>query len=627
MKPPRALYLHFLSGQLGPLLGRNPPANDVERGLKLLTVATHVPLYCPVSALWESRSLTVRTLQLSRMLLDREILRTMGYTGSTEEFLESRVELYQHEREHYPTYFNPTSPKTRLLRAITTTDRTGSNTTLALERSLSQWAQPHLFPRNNYQGSLEAKLAPVVVRALHDREGQALTYDYFKTYVDAADIPSASAEDRLRRQIHLSYVQHYMAQEDADIPTGMPVLDYLDSELTLDFPLYDLKLLHVVVRSLGLGPFIDNPWSRHETFWEFVTAQRGWDVQFRLSHLVRLLLWGLALTDAGESALGTLAARRHRIEQRVRGVLPEYRVPHERDPNTALNAAHNGIELALRQLKVTHPAIAALLKRAEDIDQLLNCDVLLVTATDLETRTVLATVPKDLSRTPARVFIGDKTYFDLGLIAGARVVLVQTDMGPGGPGGASLTLAEALSVWEATSVILVGIAFGVDPARQRLGDVVVAQQVLDYEAVRVGVSPEGGYQLVPRGDRPRASVRLLDRCHAALIDWPNVPVHFGLLLTGAKLVDHKDFRDQLVSLSGGEAIGGDMEAGGVYAAAVRARRDWVAVKAISDWADGRKHRKETSRQELAANNAAAFVAHLLRAGGLGSRYLIKGNRL
>jgi len=92
-------------------------------------------------------------------------------------------------------------------------------------------------------------------------------------------------------------------------------------------------------------------------------------------------------------------------------------------------------------------------------------------------------------------------------------------------------------------------------------------------------------------------------------------VHIGLLLSGEKLVDNYDFREQLRQLEP-EAIGGEMEGAGLYAAAQRKRVDWLVIKAICDWADGEKGYQKQQRQQIAAENAAGFVMYVLKQGGL-----------
>jgi hypothetical protein len=86
------------------------------------------------------------------------------------------------------------------------------------------------------------------------------------------------------------------------------------------------------------------------------------------------------------------------------------------------------------------------------------------------------------------------------------------------------------------------------------------------------------------------------------------------MLSGEKLIDHQGFRDQLHKLEP-EAIGGEMEGAGLYAAAQRKKVDWIVVKAICDRADGNKSQRKNSRQKKAAENAARFTLHVLRLGG------------
>lgn len=244
-------------------------------------------------------------------------------------------------------------------------------------------------------------------------------------------------------------------------------------------------------------------------------------------------------------------------------------------------------------------------------------DILLISVTDVETRAVLD-VFQEQGGPAARRHLGDKTYYDLGDVAGARVWLARSEMGAGGPGGVLFTVAEAIEQLQPTALLMVGIAFGLQPTRQQLGDVLVARQVMDYGPQRIGTDAAGTPTVVARGDRAGAAVRLLDRCRDAVLDWAEPPqVHVGLLLSGEKLIDHAPLVRWLVQLEP-EAIGGDMESAGLYAAAARRKVDWIVIKAISDWADGQKAQDQQARQRLAARNAAGFALHVLRRGGLGA---------
>src|SRR6266480_4262166 len=97
---------------------------------------------------------------------------------------------------------------------------------------------------------------------------------------------------------------------------------------------------------------------------------------------------------------------------------------------------------------------------AEEQVRELSCDVLLVTATEVEARAVLNVFPRHGSPFGQR-HIGDSTYFDLGVIGGARTFLVQSEMGAGGPAGATLVVHEGIKALSPSAVIMVGIAFGI----------------------------------------------------------------------------------------------------------------------------------------------------------------------
>ena len=247
----------------------------------------------------------------------------------------------------------------------------------------------------------------------------------------------------------------------------------------------------------------------------------------------------------------------------------------------------------------------------EGLTQRYKADLLLVTATEVEARAVLKVFPQQGSPFGQR-HIGDSTYFDLGVIGGARTFLVQSEMGAGGPAGASLVAYEGIKALSPSAVIVVGIAFGLIPQEQLPGDILVSRQLVGYELQKIEQGPDGKEIIKHRGDRAQASPRLLSRLRASVFDWQGPKVHFGLVLSGEKLANHTNFRNKLLGIEP-EAIGGEMEGTGVYSAAYRNKVDWILIKAICDWADGCK---DDTHQQLAAGNAARFLLHVLQQGGL-----------
>lgn len=240
-----------------------------------------------------------------------------------------------------------------------------------------------------------------------------------------------------------------------------------------------------------------------------------------------------------------------------------------------------------------------------------KADLILVTVTTVETEAILDHVPKRRS-----VPIDNRAYHDLDIIGGAKTFLVQLPhMGSGGSGGSLKTVEAAIQALSPWAVIMAGIAFGFDPMHQHIGDILVSQQIQDYDLERVG-SGSGKY---PRGNRVSASALLLSNFIASQYyvfeDWPNPPkVYPGLILSGSKLIDDEDFRNQLRMIAP-NAVGGEMEGVGLYEAALNKRVEWLMVKAISDWADGKKHENKKEHQQLAAEHAARFTIKVIELGG------------
>jgi nucleoside phosphorylase len=232
-------------------------------------------------------------------------------------------------------------------------------------------------------------------------------------------------------------------------------------------------------------------------------------------------------------------------------------------------------------------------------------DIQLVTATEVESRAVLKVAEESTGHPSRSLAVGNGTYRNLGTVNGKKVWLVQSEMGAGGPGGAHETVGQAIREVKPEEVIMVGIAFGANREKYKIGDVLVAKQLHMYEPQRKGTN-----RVIPRGDKVSASPRLLQRFRSAQLDWHLANVHFGLVLSGDKLIDDDEFVRELLT-DEPEAIGGEMEGAGLYVPCQTAKKDWILVKAVCDWADGKKSKDKTKRQLKAARNAALFVWHAL----------------
>jgi nucleoside phosphorylase len=275
----------------------------------------------------------------------------------------------------------------------------------------------------------------------------------------------------------------------------------------------------------------------------------------------------------------------------------------------ALPVAYVSVRLALaarrRAIQTTVDYVQGLIDRTR---------VLLLTVTPVERDAVLAAICELTGDTPERTVEDRHVVYELGTLPTAKIAMVQSPRtGATGPGGATLTTAEVISRWRPDVVVMVGTCFGLrEDGRhpQALGDVVVSSVVADTDRRAVFDGNAGAVVEETQGDRVPVPTGILSRLLAASTDWHTATVHFGLVLASGALVSSHRYRSALRD-SHRQAIAGEMEGHGVYAAATEAGIPWVLVKGISDWGYDRNVHYEP---ELAAGNAASFVAHTLRLG-------------
>ncbi|MBB4268246.1 pentapeptide repeat-containing protein, partial [Roseospira visakhapatnamensis] len=238
--------------------------------------------------------------------------------------------------------------------------------------------------------------------------------------------------------------------------------------------------------------------------------------------------------------------------------------------------------------------------------------VVLMTFNEHETAAVMACFAGE---TPPRTDAsGTYPLTDLGLHGTYQVYHLVSRQGPHHARDAT---TFAIKKVKPAAVIAVGIAFGINAGKQRVGDVLIPTCVRDYDSARINADGSR----TPRGDRPPVSEPLLNRLYLldhtcrSVPDWPTL--RFGPLLSGASLIDHRPSRDALLVIEP-EAVGGEMEGSAIERACRGTRTDWMVIKGICDFADGNKDaRTKDQDQRLAADHAARVVKALLMMGGTG----------
>lgn len=252
-------------------------------------------------------------------------------------------------------------------------------------------------------------------------------------------------------------------------------------------------------------------------------------------------------------------------------------------------------------------------------------DVVLVTAT-LTEHQELERAAKELGFgfTAQRGHAGD--YHRLGKVGTNRVVAMRVSMGAFTPDGAAARCIHARAETQATTIVLIGTAFGIDQARQNIGDVIVSESVFLYDDRRVVDAEKGTaskYKVeYPPTARKIASVTWHDgfrRLAEHYLQGTSVEkIDLGIILSGGARVESAAYRDELVgSLPPMDQpiVGGEMEGMGALSAALSTDLDdpgWVVVKGISDFADAPSRSKIKETRAVAARASALAVLRVLQ---------------
>jgi hypothetical protein len=132
-------------------------------------------------------------------------------------------------------------------------------------------------------------------------------------------------------------------------------------------------------------------------------------------------------------------------------------------------------------------------------------DLLLVTATRTEKNAVLRRMlPITSRKSILRGASGTSTYY-IGRLGEHSVAMTMCRMGSIGTGASKDAVREGIKFWKPRAVIMIGIAFGHDPAKQAIADVLVCSQIISYAEQRIGNRTDF------RGPIAEASPLLLDR--------------------------------------------------------------------------------------------------------------------
>jgi nucleoside phosphorylase len=605
---PPPIYLHFLDRELGQAFEFRLNLQLAHGALSALALGTASTLFCSMSALMENEGLE-SGLEMIEDLVSSDILLPQSTHPTLSTFLESRREMYEHDQARYPRYFGGSLDG---LAGLEPRYVPGS-TTERLHERLVVWAGGvSTIPAvNSLPTDVRRRMEDTVAEELRRREKKAITYAMFAAVL-VGDPSGKVVERTVRQRISIEYTDHQRSP-DGQLATGVGLaLEPLERVLQPEWPFErDVPIVRALLGSSGLAPMLSG-WPR--TLWQSILPLRG-----RPGHigLVSRIQWISRALDTATSGPGARELRRQQAVSAIKAATASTGPIAAGDPEDLLVAAQRNLDgLAAR---LASRGFQAHLERHADALEPLEADVLLIVATDIEEICTLREFGFPPGTSPRRHPRGQQIYLELGTFAGQMVFLVRSEMGSAGAGGSQFTADDAIAALRPDWALMLGIAFGVDPTKQSIGDVLVPEEIVFYDHKRVGTDKGGGSETKYRDAPARPDAALLKRLRDSKRDFGQARVEFGRLLSGSELIDNDEHRRLLVErAANGDAIGGEMELRGVFDAANRRGGRWGAAKAICDFADGGKKVEKRVRQERAATNAARFVRHTIEKGLLGS---------
>lgn len=268
----------------------------------------------------------------------------------------------------------------------------------------------------------------------------------------------------------------------------------------------------------------------------------------------------------------------------------------------------------------------------------LRCSLLLLVATPAEEkglRDAAASCEIPCEKVKARQSRLGVDYYDLGQIGNEVGVIAlppsRDDEGRLVMGSIGFfgTAARAMRLRRDTgafAVVQIGMAFGIDPERQKPGDVLVSTSLIPYDNRDIKPARRGRLKQYLCGEgfvteymqvtREPARPSLVELFRREQNRQHEFGVQLGAILSGAARIHCGFYRRELAkSLPSGEdlIIGGEMEGVGLLVASDRWDDPaWCVVKGISDFADEDRDAVIEANRPIACRNAALFVLRALR---------------
>jgi nucleoside phosphorylase len=567
------IYYHFFDRELRQSVGASFTDDQLLEFICVSIFMTDEFYYMPISNLYESYLDYPNSLEYINKLDRMGLIYPASSHTSVENFLLSRQHLYRHDKERYPMYFgdkgNIWSSNLLILE--------NSTTEILENKFITAKIEIPEFSENN-----RSRLKKFINKTLEGRRQKAITFSLFKKALRRVRFSSAElrlTEKYIRQSVSIYYTTRYLDSYNGTIITEIPQLKTYDFLAKNPYET-NFEMYKYILRKVGINIHTNSGL-------DIILQIRGDLISFSDIY-AKLNKFLQAITVLASSQI---IGKTQRINK--------YLFSPKNSPEVS-----NGIELLGNIYDYIDNICSSCMDLKIEMNKLIDTrkSIVILAVTDIEIKELLSAIKKHCPR----IFVKEKFIEDLVCreLIGCKlpVYVVQSQMGIAGTGSVINTAHKVQNNLNPERIIMGGIAFGSDEGKQEIGDILVSRQVWSYEPVKIESASEKS-----RGDKNPASSFLIQLFQLSASQYNEANIHFGLLASGEKLVNSKEFLNDL-KIREPEIIGGEMEASGLVSVCIDKKIEWLVVKAICDWG----YRKDDNGQQLAAHNAFDFIMYTLK---------------
>lgn len=590
---PKPIFLDFLNREAARAIGRERDENTDLEIIRTLTVALPYKFSANISQITEYGNTRPRLFSELIKLIDARVIDATSTSATIDEFIADRQIRYAHVPDRYPFYFKQSGELERV--------RLGSRNSFSMTGDLSRIITGYSSDQFDFELNraipgdkihFERALTATIIKILN-RDDLAITRDLLESDRGGKTLnPQEVAATT--RAISAIYMKNYAEQRGLATCTGIPDFNY--REINQYFPRYDFPLIRRMVQALGGVPLI------YAANTEEILALYGTAEHEHFGYYLGAFLESVASTVRRRvnqpDDLASLRTLFHQI------FIRELDGNVETQPRTLSEFYTIGQRrlLSAGGRMASKDEFFAITWR-DFVPAMMTGLVAITTATDSEDAALFACLEEN-GFMPSRLLrVGEGVLQEFVRGVTQRIVHIRTSAGSMGVNSAGMVLPNVLQELDVKYLVSAGICFGLMPLKnekefQKLGDVLIATHIQDYETKRKGK------QEIFRGERTSASPGILQAARIARNQMGEIEYQIseGVLLSGQMLVDDEQTVEEL-RVAFPEAIGGEMEGNAVAAASIYKGRQWILIKGICDWGMG----KEDGSQAIAAKRACSLA--------------------